>query len=332
MEVNRKTGTAEMRKRSDFLEMTDQFFLVHRERIPSKGEDSYLVAVNEKAGIIGAFDGCGGSGAKIYPEFGGKTGAYIASRILSEVTFDWFEECLKEDEKGCRFPADILKKAIDGRLDRLKKHGRAGSLLKGSMSKEFPSTMAVAVVQSSGKKLSANFLWSGDSRVYVLTGDGLKQVTEDDLPVTDAMENLRQDAGMTNVVSASHPYIINERQLTLDQPCIIFAATDGCFGYLKSPMEFEKLLTGTLLASGSIAQWENALDDQFRKTAGDDYTLSALILGYGSFPKLKAAYQKRYEYISRAYPLHPDTTEKALFDQWEEYRRNYEFYQKRNET
>ena len=52
---------------------------------------------------------------------------------------------------------------------------------------------------------------------------------------------------------------INVKKIRIEHPCIIMAATDGCFGYLKSPMEFEKLLLDTLLAGESIVQWQNAL-------------------------------------------------------------------------
>lgn len=319
-----------MQKNTNFLEIIDQFFVVHGEKIAGKGEDSFLISVNEKAGLAGVFDGCGGSGAKVYKSLGEKTGAYIASRVLSETTYGWFDESWDEKENTYKISGQELKDAIDTRLARLKQKSGAGSILKGSMTKEFPSTLAAAAVRPGEKGLLADFLWSGDSRVYVLDGRGLKQVSVDDLPVTDAMENLRQDAGMNNVVSASHPYQIHVRKLKLDGPCIILAATDGCFGYLKTPMEFEKLLLGTLLAGESIVQWHNALDEQIKNVAGDDYTMSVLCLGYGSFHKLKDSCRKRYGYLEQAYPLHQDTSEEELFRQWQVYRRDYEMYQKRD--
>ena len=321
-----------MQKKNNFLEIIDQFFVVHGEKIEQKGEDSFLISVNERAGLAGVFDGCGGSGAKIYKMFGEKTGAFIASRVLSEVTGSWFDSSWDEKEQIYRISGATLKNAIDARLAGLKQKSGTGTMLKGSMTKEFPSTLAAAIVQPGGKGLLADFLCSGDSRVYVLDEQGLKQVSVDDLPVTDAMENLRQDAGMNNVVSASHPYQINVRKLKLDQPCIIFAATDGCFGYLRTPMEFEKLLLSTLLSSESIVQWQNALDEQFRNIAGDDYTMSLMSVGYGSFRKLKESCEKRYRYMERVYPLLPDTSEQELFRQWAVYRPDYEIYQKRDET
>ena len=97
-------------------------------------------------------------------------------------------------------------------------------------------------------------------------------------------------------------------------------------------MEFEKLLLSTLLSSESIVQWQNALDEQFKNIAGDDYTMSLMSVGYGSFRKLKESCEKRYRYLERTYPLLPDTDEQELFRQWAVYRPDYEMYQKRDET
>lgn len=321
-----------MQKRNNFLDKMDQFFVVHGEKIPGKGEDSFLLSVNERAGLAAVFDGCGGSGARVYKDLGGKTGAYIAARVLSDTMCGWFEDSWDEDERVYRISDVSLKKAIDARLSGLRQKSGAGTVLKGSMTKEFPSTLAAAVLCENENGVLADFLWSGDSRVYILDSQGLKQVSVDDLPVTDAMENLREDAGMNNVVSASHPYHINVKKIRIEHPCIIMAATDGCFGYLKSPMEFEKLLLDTLLAGESIVQWQNALDERFRDVAGDDYTMSLISIGYGNFHKMRESFEYRFEYLQRAYPLGPDTTEQELFRQWSEYRHGYELYQKRDEA
>lgn len=321
-----------MQKKNNFLDIIDQFFVVRGEKIPGKGEDSFLLSVNEKAGLAGVFDGCGGSGAKVYRNLGEKTGAYIASRVLSDAVCGWFDISWEENEDRYRISGEELKRAIDTRLSCLKEKCGTGTMLKGSMTKEFPSTLAAAVVQPLGKGLEADFLWSGDSRVYILNGQGLRQISVDDLPVTDAMENLRQDAGMNNVVSASHPYRIHIRQLKLNEPCVVFAATDGCFGYLKTPMEFEKLLLGTLLSAESIVQWQNALDEQFKSVAGDDYTMSVLCVGYGSYRRLRESCEKRYRYLEKNYPLYPDIPEEELYRQWSLYRRDYEMYQERDKA
>ena len=44
--------------------------------------------------------GSGGSGAKVYPFFEGHSGAYVASRVLAEVSRRWFS-ALPDDLRAC---------------------------------------------------------------------------------------------------------------------------------------------------------------------------------------------------------------------------------------
>ena len=60
------------------------------------------------------------------------------------------------------------------------------------------------------------------------------------------MTNLRQDSVISNAMSADTAFVINHHQMSLPRPFLIIAATDGCFGYLPSPMHFEWLLLSTL--------------------------------------------------------------------------------------
>ena len=54
------------------------------------GEDNWCYHFCENMGILGVFDGCGGSGSKKYENFSGKTGAYVASRIVAGGLEIWF--------------------------------------------------------------------------------------------------------------------------------------------------------------------------------------------------------------------------------------------------
>ena len=73
------------------LDIVDAWFGFCHERVPGKGEDSWCHAFNERAGLIGVFDGCGGLGSRAYPSLSGRTGAYVASRTASGAVYDWFE-------------------------------------------------------------------------------------------------------------------------------------------------------------------------------------------------------------------------------------------------
>ena len=78
-------------------------------------------------------------------------------------------------------------------------------------------------------------------------------------------------------------------------PCVLLCATDGCFGYLKSPMEFEHLLLSTLEASKSVDAWQEKLERVLDEIAGDDQSLAAVIIGYGSFAGLRRSMKPRLE-------------------------------------
>ena len=61
-----------------------------RERIPEHGEDCYCYSFCDTAGILGAFDGCGGAGARTHAAYSGKSEAYIASRLCAGAVYDSF--------------------------------------------------------------------------------------------------------------------------------------------------------------------------------------------------------------------------------------------------
>lgn len=73
-----------------------------------------------------------------------------------------------------------------------------------------------------------------------------------------------QDGVLTNVVSADGNYILHSKQIKIKDKIIIFNATDGCFGYLKTPMEFEYLILQTLLSSDNIIEWRDKLKSQIK--------------------------------------------------------------------
>ena len=320
-----------MRKKSELKNVLDQFFVVQQEMITGKGEDSYLLDVKEDEAAAGVFDGCGGSGAKIYANLGNHTGAYIASRTLSQAVYSWFETQYKDAEKEGKAQAQELKNQLDHYLQELKKYGGAQGGLRGSIIKDFPSTLAFSTLSLKKQMADINFYWCGDSRGLILDRDGLHQLTRDDTEDSDAMANLTECAPMNNLVSASADYEIHRRNVFCKLPCIILTATDGCFDTLNSPMEFEKLLLKTLDASESTIQWKKGLQQEMETAAGDDYTMTVLIAGFGSFQKLKEYFSDRLSYMMDQFPLSKNTSIEDLWKQWEIYRKGYEKYIKEPE-
>lgn len=310
-----------------FLDYVDSWFSIHGEAREDKGEDSFLYILKDEIGLISVFDGCGGSGARLYPSYGNRTGAYIASRVLAQATSQWFDDLNVEtnwdDETNC----SILKNYIDNLLQFYRNQGGRVSALKGKLIREFPSTLSAAVMRTEGSTLMVNFIWSGDSRGYVLDSAGLHQATTDDLSGRcDAMKNLYEDSPMNNVISASESYVIHQNKVTLSMPCIVFTATDGCFGYVKSPMEFERILLEQLMQSETIDEWRRRIQEVLSSISGDDYTMCMVAIGFETFDNIKKYYNQRLLYLNHYYPFTPKTGTEELFNQWNKYRIEYERY------
>lgn len=199
---------AQENERGLFASFSQSLF-VAQDKVKDHGEDSYLLAFRENAGVCAVFDGLGGSGSRQYKEYGDKTGAYIASRAVSEELYNWFL-LFSEDQAGLAASklSQDLKARIDKRLSACKDSEIKKSSLKSSMTRDFPTTLSMLLFRTNRKGgISANVIWAGDSRCYWLDGGGLHQLTRDDTHQQDAYEALYKDAAMNNVISASAPIL-----------------------------------------------------------------------------------------------------------------------------
>ncbi len=294
------------------FEKLDTIFCVEREVKPENGEDSFYYSVRKNSAIVSVFDGCGGIGSKRYNNYSGKTGAYVASRAVCGGVKAWFDS---EDEN-----TDNLMGYIKQTLNICEAYAdKEESRFIGSLGKSFPTTAAIIKVAEEGKKIRVTCLWAGDSRCYALNATGLHQLSDDDVSGEDAMSNLSNDGVLTNFISASVPFKIHKKEFVLDLPCILFTATDGCFGYMGTPMEFEYLLTNLLMHSRSIAEWKNAIYENIGNFAGDDYTMSVAIFGYGSFRNIQAAFDMRNKYVYNTFVF----SDKDSSVKWEMYKNGY---------
>ena len=291
----------------------NSIFAVAEEMIKDKGEDCFYYDSADDKFIIASMDGCGGSGSKKYENYSGKSGAYIASRAVCGGVKTWFCESGNGSELN-----DYIHKA----LNVCKKYADKGGRILGSLSKDFPTTAAIITGSFSANKIDAECFWAGDSRCYMLDAVGLHQLTEDDLDGQDAMSNLTEDGVMTNVINASTSFEVHSKKLSFEKPCILLTATDGCFGYLRSPMEFEHLLVDSLIRSKSILEWKMILNHRMFDVTGDDYTLCVAVCGFKDFDKIRSYYAKRCAYISERY-INSTADINAL---WEVYKKDYSKY------
>ncbi len=303
--INNKHG---FKKGCDNL---DAIFCVEKEIKPNNGEDSYYYSVRNGSAIVSVFDGCGGIGSKRYNNYSGKTGAYVASRAVCGAVKAWYDA----DDS-----ADNISGYIKNSLNICEAHAdKEESRFIGSLGKSFPTTAAVIKAVEEGKKLRVTCMWAGDSRCYALNAAGLHQLSEDDVSGEDALSNLSNDGVLTNFISASVPFEIHKKEFVIDMPCILFTATDGCFGYMGTPMEFEYLVTNLLMHSGSLSEWKTAMYENIGNFAGDDYTMSVAIFGYGDYSSIQAAFDARNKYVYNTFI----SSDLNADEKWEIYKNGY---------
>ena len=89
----------------------------------------------------------------------------------------------------------------------------------------------------------------------------------------DPLENLRSDDALSNCICQDKPFHINVQQMSFNEPIIILSATDGCFGYLLTPMHFEYILLDCLMKSSNCKEWSEAIYKTLSPISSDDFTI-----------------------------------------------------------
>ncbi len=272
------------------------------EMIPGHGEDSFCYSFCDDAGLLAVFDGCGGAGAREHDYYSHHTEAYMASRLCAGVFFDSFRSAYPGSLSPTQFVAEWLSPVTAECLGRFQPpKDETGFRIKGSMVRTLPTTAAAALVQMGKKELMVSAIWAGDSRVFILDERGLAQLTVDDTSVPDPMENLYEDGILQNILSCDKTIKLHCHAVRMQAPFMVLAATDGCFGYVSTPMEFEGLVLETLLTSDCAAQWEERLKNAVAAYAGDDHTLCLAAFGYSDFRILQNSVRGRYALLKEQY-------------------------------
>lgn len=301
------------------IDRIDVFWGFCRDKKEGKGEDSWCYSINELAAIMSVFDGCGGAGATVYREISNHTGAYLASRAVADATIRWFDKLCAGEKLTVKDLAEHYKSHLELCNDVA---DQPASKLKSKMMRDFPTTVAMWLVVENGDEIRATSISAGDSRTFLLDQRGLMQISRDDLRNEDAMSDIYNNASMTNVVSISQSFTLSAVSRTLDAPGILLSATDGCFGYFKSPMEFEYMLLDCLMGADSVDAWDAAVRARIGDVAGDDQALAVMVLGYGSFEAIKAALQPRYTQLVPVMKYMGNDV-KRHWAVWKEYKHDY---------
>ena len=266
-----------------------------------RGEDAFAYNINHPALHTQAvFDGCGGSGAWHYPEYREATGAFVSSHVVAQTYLDWFASL---DPAALPDPEHLAGSFHDAAEAALKKAEKSCAPMRvsGSLVKSFPTTASVALIRrADASSLSVIALNAGDSRVYFLTPDsGLVQITDDDSRGNpDPLESLRAGAPMSNLISASSPFGIRSVEVRVPLPCAVVCASDGVFGFLRSPMDFEYVLLDSLRRATSFAAFEEALKQAVVRVTGDDSTCLISFYGFDSLARAQQLLRPRYLHVA----------------------------------
>jgi hypothetical protein len=257
-------------------------------KVAGEGEDADpIVRDGRELGLVGVFDGMGGAGGTVYetPE-GPRTGAYLASRIARDVVEDRMLALL-DPEWNLDGPAAAreLQRSVKRALaDALTGLNAPKSGLRSRLLRALPTTMALMALQRREPRTgrwAGHVFWSGDSRVYVFDPPtGAHQLTRDDLrDAGDALVNLRQDSVVSNAMSADTDFVVHHHTVELTAPFLAVAATDGCFGYVRTPIHFEHLVLATLRESTDTGSWSRILQQRITSVTGDDAAMAVLGVG-----------------------------------------------------
>lgn len=227
----------------------------------SAEEDAALMTACANGVLLAVADGCGGLGSRRIEQH---TGAWVASHtVINTLALNAsLIHCAESDTETASLAgrlSGLLHEKLKAQLPSVQAKGR----IIGSMLKEFPTTVCMALV---GKKTNPVFYWCGDSRGYVMNADGLHQCTADHIKSkADAFDSLYTDSPLAKVLSAEEKVQMDHLSVKIQLPYVLILCTDGAYNFLPSPMEFEMFLLDTLYTASSCKSWQAKLVHRFAK-------------------------------------------------------------------
>lgn len=306
-----------------------------QEARPGHGEDNIAFCHSPRMMVLASLDGCGGAGARVYPEMGNESGARIAARAVRIAISKWFTapengfQTLGLQNVPAQRIAQSLKQAIDIHLAEVKSRIVSGNTaMKSKLSQTLPTTLSMAIIEPADQYARCIFIWAGDSRGYLFTRDGLCQMTEDDVAGGVDPDDMTCDGIMSQVVSASSAYTLHTREVVLSEPAIVLTATDGCFAYFATPMDFEATLLATLREARGFDDWKQLLIQQLGEIAADDYSMQIACWRYQDFRDVQQSFKTREQIFDEEYGrllarLKEKQNASGILALWRKYRAYY---------
>ena len=132
-------------------------------------------------------------------------------------------------------------------------------------------------------------------------------ITKDDVIPTDALDQLRTDPPIVNVVNESVPFRLNHKKVSVELPCLIITATDGLYGYIYTPGYLEFLILDCLFRSKTVREFSDLLLKETSSLASDDVSFAIAFLGFGAdLEKVRNMFRQRYANLKHLYQSFSD--------------------------
>lgn len=278
--------------------------------------------------FAGVFDGCGGLGSKRYKKVENKTGAFIASQTCASVFHDEMKHSLSNEEISDTFVTQLKNQFLTALRNREMQYGQQSGP-RGTMVRTLPCAGSMVVISQAKdlKKLHLDVIHAGDSRVYIMRpNEGLQQVTQDELSGNpDPLENLYVNAPLTNVINIDKDFTLTHLSYNIETPFAVLCASDGVFGYVKTPMHFEKIILDALEASNNFDSAEQAFLNSIKAIACDDATAVMPFYGWKSFDQIKSTFAKRHRFVNGlCHSIEADNmTEETVNSAWQQFKVSY---------
>ncbi len=268
------------------------------EKITDCGEDAMTFGFDESGnGYMFVFDGCGGAGSQKHAELDNRKSAYIASRSCALFLDHYLGKSVIHSEKGLESFSEQMFLYLNRINDSFPMETTVSTLVD-----VLPTTISGIIISNDDNCLRGNYIWSGDSRGYIIDINGISQVTEDDVNSEDAFTNITDDSIMNNRIHGNKHkdmYLLHSAVLEMKDKCILICATDGCYDYFNSPMVFEYLILSIIIANNTFAEAEAHLNQILKERAGDDYSIILAFYGFEDFDSIKAYFHERYQTLDK---------------------------------
>lgn len=203
-------------------------------------------------------------------------------------------EC-NPDFSGCDLSdEEVRAKLVDYISSGLKKAVETFNFQKGRFENQalLPTTLAFMKysVDVENQVTNVEVLWAGDSRCYVLTTDGLKQLSIDDEDSSGAITNLF-------FAGDNKKTILNYRKYTIKNPCVLSGVSDGIFDPFEPHDGFgvEKTILDKLNEANDYPELMSKLYDFYCHVHSDDATMAFVPIGFVDYSDLKTRLAERTE-------------------------------------